>query len=794
MAINFYPALTYEHELGEYLGTFENTSPRDGSFELYFPEQEEYLILLDNQLFLKNNWQIDFETESIFTIDETSSNISYVELTDRKIPIKFVYEDLGYDWIYAIVDLIDITEGPLTFKGWDNVNALPFPWRPTSQVIKSGIDYIDAILPNKPIRWNSDFFYDEQFSVNGSTVLTFSFPAAYDEPVMFIDNYSDWKSPDVSVFPFDDIQMNAVRLALSEWSKVANLTFVEVKETDDIVGELRFAFTDAPEIEPFWGWADWPSNLPSGGDVWVESSFRFEGEWARSTSYNFSGLMHEIGHSLGLDHPHEGVDTLDDFQDFTHYTIMSYNDDESTYFREVGGTEINYLVSYSPMVIDIAAAQYLYGAATYNDDDTTYSFDLLKPFIMSIWDSGGIDTLDVSGSKFSCFIDLEPGSYSTVPCNNWFMTDNLGIAYGTVIENVNAGENDDIIFGNNEDNFLNGGNGNDIIRGAGGNDFFDWDDSFRFGSDKFYGGLGDDVFVVDNVLDEIFEFANEGSDSVFVTVTEYTLPDNIEVVETLSEQDVILHGNDNDNTIRGNIGSDFLVGGAGNDLIFGGMGHDRIEGGLGNDNLFGDLGSDTFVFQSSFGNDIISDYNSNEDIILYEDIAIDEIEDISRDISPVGDEMILFLDGSTITFKTPIIKDVDLFESFAQLDKPSVYQPDGYRLDYGQGNLSIYQTVDDRNQIFNNKLVNYYTPLIDTKGKAWTGIPIGVEETIDGYTLMTETVGRRGSTFIEHSVSTEGEVARKGVKLSSLDLIGEEVRYSADFNQDGSIGYHVYLS
>ena len=114
-------------------------------------------------------------------------------------------------------------------------------------------------------------------------------------------------------------------------------------------------------------------------------------------------------------------------------------------------------------------------------------------------------------------------------------------------------------------------------------------------------------------------------------------------------------------------------------------------------------------------------------------------------------------------------------------------------MDYGVDGASIFEIKDVGHGVLASG-DTHYTPLIDTKGKAWTGIPIGVEETIDGYTLMTETVGRRGSTFIEHSVSTEGEVARKGVKLSSLDLIGEEVRYSADFNQDGSIGYHVYLS
>ena len=50
MAINFYPDLAKEHELGVYLGTLESTSKRAGSFELYFPDQADYLTLVNNDL------------------------------------------------------------------------------------------------------------------------------------------------------------------------------------------------------------------------------------------------------------------------------------------------------------------------------------------------------------------------------------------------------------------------------------------------------------------------------------------------------------------------------------------------------------------------------------------------------------------------------------------------------------------------------------------------------------------------------------------------------------------------
>ena len=37
------------------------------------------------------------------------------------------------------------------------------------------------------------------------------------------------------------------------------------------------------------------------------------------------------------------------------------------------------------------------------------------------------------------------------------------------------------------------------------------------------------------------------------------------------------------------------------------------------------------------------------------------------------------------------------------------------------------------------------------------------------------------------TVSSDGEVSKKGAKLTSLQLVGEEVSYNADLNQDGII-------
>ena len=60
--------------------------------------------------------------------------------------------------------------------------------------------------------------------------------------------------------------------------------------------------------------------------------------------------------------------------------------------------------------------------------------------------------------------------------------------------------------------------------------------------------------------------------------------------------------------------------------------------------------------------------------------------------------------------------------------------------------------------------------------------------TSTGYEMILETVGKKGSTFSEITVTSDGVVAKKGSTLTSLQLIGEEVTYDAEFNQDGAIG------
>ena len=78
------------------------------------------------------------------------------------------------------------------------------------------------------------------------------------------------------------------------------------------------------------------------------------------------------------------------------------------------------------------------------------------------------NTLDLSGWSTPSIINLEPGSFSS---GNGF-TNNIGIAFNTVIETAIGGGGNDTINGNAYDNILVGGPGNDLITGGPGADRF----------------------------------------------------------------------------------------------------------------------------------------------------------------------------------------------------------------------------------------------------------------------------------------------------------------------------------
>lgn len=291
----------------------------------------------------------------------------------------------------------------------------------------------------------------------------------------------------------------ASRLVLQSWANVANLTFTEVPASDVNAGALRFAFSAPPGLgETTYGVSSFPQDFAGAGDTWINSGFLFPEGWGAGTQ-NFLTLLHEVGHAIGLKHPHDagmngspgwpatptvldktGTDTLVRYS--TQNMVMAYND-----IPGLGSPVQADYAPTTPMQVDIAAIQYLYGANTaYNAGNTTYTFRSDAKYNQTIWDGGGIDTIRVEGNAAAA-INLTAGTWSELglPLTYSDRTATLGIdkarpdltdprtvfIYDTVvIENATGGGGNDRLTGSAGNNRLEGGGGNDTIDGAAGVD------------------------------------------------------------------------------------------------------------------------------------------------------------------------------------------------------------------------------------------------------------------------------------------------------------------------------------
>jgi len=428
-------------------------------------------------------------------------------------------------------------------------------------------------------------------------------------------------------------------------------------------------YPQAEAIDEFYGTTDYGR---ISGDVWINWLYPEDFTDVRPGDYGLFALTHELGHSLGLAHGGDYNASEDEaityqshayfFQDSQQYTIMSYFAGSVTGAGWVDWGTLTIRMPSTPMVHDILAVQSVYGAnLTTRTGDTVYGFNstagnavfdftVNTAPVVTIYDAGGIDTLDLSGWNTDQLIDLNPGAFSSasggvtkqelidlefIPPtatdaelqalfarynagSQGQMKDNVAIAYGTIIENAIAGGGDDLIIANDARNVIDGGAGNDTVsyeRSDAG--LLVQLDSTRGGflqrllADGIGGyATGDKLRNIENVTGSAHDDSLYGNELA-------------NVLSGLGGEDR-LHGNKGndrlfggggDDWLSGDHGNDVVNGGSGRDTLIGGQGNDVLNGGAGDDALSGGAGRDTFVFSESGGNDRILDFNRNQDVI-----------------------------------------------------------------------------------------------------------------------------------------------------------------------------------
>lgn len=449
---------------------------------------------------------------------------------------------------------------------------------------------------------DSLYFADDVFRskwatlADGKTAISYSFPYLNGVASRFMADYGEEPAA-TQRFGVTNAQVPEIGLAFQRWADVANITFTKVTETaSGMVGDIRIAFSSAVSSD-FWGYAKIFSDGgdPGQGDIWIEPSIA-AGTFKPFT-YDFTAVMHEIGHALGLDHPFEGIIIPDGYDDMR-FTIMSYTLPANV-FQFIGNKPEAEFIITTPGVYDIAAVQAIYGANMgFQTGNNRYAFAPDRPVYQSIWDAGGIDTFDVSAFALGCSISLVPGTYSLLgyPAA---LDPNIGIAFNCTIEHARGGAGDDTIVGNTVANHLRGNGGKDTISGGEGNDVIDGGAandvlSGGGGDDKFAGGDGDDRLSGGSGIDT----ARYATAAAAVTVS----------LALTSVQNTRSAGRDTLTSIENLTGSAFndtLTGSATDNVLDGGRGDDTLAGALGNDTYLVDSAGDTVRENAAEGRDTV---------------------------------------------------------------------------------------------------------------------------------------------------------------------------------------------
>jgi len=330
-------------------------------------------------------------------------------------------------------------------------------------------------MENDSFRWNAPVQTGTQ------VVVTYSFTETNNlqDPATY-DSYGA-----TEYWAYTDAQRLLFRDALDTFEAVSGVVFVEVQGTAmiNVFGSSG-------------GWAGGWANIAQSGETYTSQGDLVNAyQTMELGDYGYQVNLHELGHALGLAHPHDGEITLVDSHDTQSNTVMTYNNEHPN------ATELGSL--------DVQALQHLYGGAD--------SFD---GWTVSV---NANDLVTITGTRAAQTI---------------LATDQETRILGRGGDDVLLGrEADDRLFGGGGNDSLTGGLGNDLLRGNRGNDLLigDLDQNGYSGSgpsqDRLIGGGGSDTLYGGSGNDRLV--GNRGADRLF--------------------------GGDGDDVLRGGGGSDVFV-------------------------------------------------------------------------------------------------------------------------------------------------------------------------------------------------------------------------------------------
>jgi serralysin len=409
--------------------------------------------------------------------------------------------------------------------------------------------------------------------------------------------------------------------ALALWSAIANIRFVEVPAAaDPAVTFEKYGSTDISGIgagtftgdtAPPGRYGEQPVPAITGAVTSFDTQVSYWSQLDSFTAYGGYGVdtvVHELGHILGLGHagPYNGsVDPMTqqyNATDSRQWTVMSYinpgtpalySADYTYQNTDWGGSPDGYArVPTTWMPLDILAAQQLYGlpSSTPLSGGQVFGFncniaDPIRQFfdftintapVVTLWDAGGGNVLDLSGFAAASTVDLNPATFSSADG----MVNNIGIAYGTRIDELVGGAGGATVTVNADaDTVIGTGGVNTAVfadpggvylAGPGGAD----------GVTTVLSGAG----VTDTLLDVQAVGFSGGDDTISATAGAVDLSGGGNVL-FLGAQFASVQSAGGDTVVAGLGGAAVTIAGGGGSLIYGSSAPLDVAGGTGADTV-----------------------------------------------------------------------------------------------------------------------------------------------------------------------------------------------------------------